>query len=504
MIRRLRSARPTRWAAALGVAGLGVAGLAACGGGGTSEPGLPDDPAAARHVLQRTGYGADAWSRARIEELGVEGYLEEQLAPASIDDSALAARLAAYPTLSMSYPELAVAYEAMPAVPIQELVAAKVVRSVASRRQLEQVLVDFWFDHFNVFGADGPVLFAVGPYERDAIRPHVLGRFEDMLLAVSRHAAMLFYLDNYLSSREGYVDGEGVTRGLNENFARELLELHTVGVDGGYTQQDVVDVARAFTGWAISPPPFASEDGFFFLAGAHDEDAKQVMELYLPPGRGMGDGLDVVEYLATHPRTARFLCGKLVQRFVSEERPEGAVADCAQAYLDGGGDLEVVMRTLLFSREFFDAAHRGAKVKRPLHFMASVVRATGLPLDPSVVEGVAGYLSLLGEPLYLARPPTGHPDESVAWASGGAVVSRFNLSELLSAPDVAPGIDWGATGGSDAEVVDGVADRLLPGGLSDATRDLLIDHLETAGLADPQRIWEAGALVLASPDFQRH
>ncbi len=483
----------------------------ACSDGGGSGAGAPpaDDPApdpAPAQALSRTAYGPDPWTRDRVEQLGVDAYLEEQLDPASLDDSALEARLAAYPSLTLGYYDLVDQYQAEPFQPLLELLRAKLLRATFSRRQLEQVLVDFWFDHFNVFGADGFTNFAVGPYERDAIRPHVLGRFEDMLRAVARSPAMLYYLDNYLSSAEGFVF-QGEVRGINENYARELLELHTLGVAGGYDQDDVIEVARALTGWTIGPPLLGDPDGFFFWSDAHDDDAKSVMnELYLPAGGGMQDGLDLIAYLAAHPSTASFLCGKLVVRFVSEDPPSEVVEACRDAYLASDGDLREATRAIVFSDAFRNRDHLGTKVKRPLVFLASLARATGLSLDDSaVVDGLVFYAGLLGEPLYQARPPTGHPDASSYWAGGGTLVSRFNLLTLVTASDGVLGIDWGVTGGSASEIVDALAESLFPDGVDTATRSAAIDHVEgLGGLPDPLRVREAAMVLLASPDFMRH
>jgi uncharacterized protein (DUF1800 family) len=483
--------------------GLALAACGGGGGGGDADAGSAG-PSFEAHVLARAGYGPDAWSEQRIAALGADAYLDEQLHPASIPDDALEARLAAYPSLGQELQPLLENYEDEPFEPILELIRAKLLRSALSHRQLEQVLVDFWFDHFNVYGADGFTNFAVVPYERRAIRPFVLGRFEDLLGAVARNAAMLYYLDNYLSSREGFVF-EGEERGINENWARELLELHTVGVDGGYTQQDVIEVARAFTGWTIGPAFLSDVDGFFFWNAAHDPGAKQVMQLSLPAGRGVADGLGVVAYLASHPKTARFVCTRLVQRFVSETPPARLVEECASVYLSSDGDLRSVTRAILFSSAFRDPAVRGAKVKRPLVFVASLARASGIALEGDLLDGLVFYAGLLGEALYQAHPPTGYPDDSAYWASGGTLVSRLNLVSLLTDADLLLGIDWGVTTGTSAEIVDALVSRLLSGSVASDTREAAISRVDALGaVPDPVRVREAAALLLSSPDFMRH
>jgi uncharacterized protein (DUF1800 family) len=489
------------WAALLFLPACSGGGGGGSGGsGGTNEAAIELET----HAQDRVAFGPDTWTADRVRALGLDAFLDEQLAPASIDDSALETRLAAdYTTLDLTYAELYALLGTPGRQPISDLIEARLLRSVLTHRQLEQALVDFWFNHFNVFGIDGFNNFVLNSYERDAIRPHVLGRFEDMLVAVARHPSMLFYLDNYLNAKEGFVF-QGQVRGLNENYARELLELHTVGVDGGYTQPDVVAVARAFTGWTIGDgTSFGDPNGFFFWAAAHDDDAKTIMQdLYLPPGGGMQDGLDVLAFLAAHPSTANFLCTKLVRRFVDEDAPEGLVSACSTTYLASDGDLAEVMRTLLFSPEFRSEDHRGRKVKRPVHYIASLIRATEFDLTRDLAEILIGVPGVLGEPMFLAAPPTGFPDASSHWASGGTLVQRFNYARDVVGADL--GIDWGVTSGTTDEIVDGVADRIRLG-LEAATRADVIRYVDGLGnIPDDQRVREAAAALLASPDFLRH
>lgn len=498
------------WLAALGL-------VLGCDAAGTVPPGpAPDTDALNAHVLSRIGYGPDAFSRARIDEIGARAYVAEQLAPDRVADPLVDAMRASRPALDMGFHGLVEAFplgSGTEAEPLRELLEMKLLRSIHGRRQLEQVLVDFWFDHFNVYAQDGIAIHAVIPFERDAIRPHVLGRFEDMLHAVARSPAMLFYLDNYRSRREGFVY-QGEVGGLNENYARELLELHTVGVDGGYDQQDVIEVARAFTGWTIGPRPLAERDGFLFWPEAHDPGPKSVMgELRIAPGGGRRDGRDVIAFLAAHPRTAAHLCRKLVVRFVDETPPEEVVTACREAYLERDGDLRAALRAILLSPAFLDVRRAGAKVKRPIHFVASLARASGMRVEGvdlpggtyTLLDALVHFVDLMGEPLYRAPAPDGLPDASAHWASAGALVSRFKLVEALVEADVLLGMDFGAAGGSDAEVVDAVADTLLPGGLSDATRGVVLAHLAPyRALPLQRRAREAAALLLSSPDFMTH
>jgi uncharacterized protein (DUF1800 family) len=496
--------------------GLGLA----CDPGGAATPAAaPVDPLVLQaHVLSRIGYGPDAWTLARIDSLGVTAYIEEQLDPARIPEPEIDARLADVPALQMSFHDLMETYPLnQPGLrqPVVDLMRLKLLRSILGRRQLEQVLVDFWFDHFNVYGLDALTIHGVIPYERDVIRPGVLGRFEDMLLGVARSPAMLYYLDNFRSSRDGFEFGDEI-RGLNENYARELLELHTLGVDGGYDQQDVIEVARAFTGWTIAPRAIAGADGYFFWPDAHDDAEKSLMgDLLLRAGGGETDGEAVIAYLAAHPSTAHFLCSKLVTRFVDENPPDTSVNRCQDTYLASDGDLREVMRSILLSPDFLDPARAGAKVKRPLHWASSLARTTGLDVDYVLdsaegepitpIEALVYYLQLLGEPVYQAHPPTGYPDESLHWASGGSLVTRFGLVSLIAGGDVVLDVDWGATGGGDAALVHAVSQKLLPGGVRASTRDATLAHLSQYPLApDALRVREAGALLLSSPDFMRH
>jgi hypothetical protein len=499
--------------AALAVGSLAV-GCSDGGSGGGGAP--PSDPAPQAdaasleaQVLSRTGYGPDAWSRERIAEIGVDAYLEEQLDPASIPDDASDFRLSFFPSLTLSYHEILDRYETPSFEPFYELLHAKMVRAILSRRQLEQVLVDFWFDHFNVFGADGFSNRVVGVFERDAIRPHVLGSFEDMLRAVARNPAMLYYLDNFQSMKEGFVL-DGKERGINENYSRELLELHTLGVDGGFDQDDVIEAARALTGWTFAPEQLGDPSGFYFRAEAHDDEAKSLLgTLHLPAGGGEQDGLDLITFLAAHPSTANLLCTKLVVRFVSEEPPVRGVDSCRDAYLDSGGDLKHVMRAILDSADFRSARNVGTKVKRPHVFLAGAARAMALPLTPEILDMLVSHAELMGEPLYQAHPPTGYPDASSHWASGGTLVSRFNYVSLFMADDVL--VDWlledklGISGGSAETIVDQLIETLFPGAVEETTRSLAIAHVEGLGGApDAVRVREAATVLLASSDFMLH
>jgi hypothetical protein len=455
----------------------------------------------AQHVLNRTGYGWNDDTRARLRELGVERYIREQLQPEDIDDGALETMLTRLPSLEMGFQDLRAAYpqQAEPGQPrlldvLRELQEAKLLRAIAGRRQLQEVLVDFWFNHFNVMTAGNRRGWDISPYERLAIRPHVLGRFRDLLLATARSPAMGDYLDNRLNR----------VNALNENYARELLELHTLGVDGGYTEADVVEVARCFTGWRSD---YDAPDGFRFQASWHDQGRKTIMGvLEIPSGGGEQDGVDVIEFLAAHPSTARFIARKLVVRFVSEEPPAALVAAAADTYLATGGDLRAVMETILLSPEFLDEpAYRGTKVKRPPHLFASLARALGADPGQLDLARVRNHVRDLGEDLYKAPPPTGYPDASGFWTSPGTVLLRFNWTERA-----ARGLDgfrfaWPAAGPGAAEITDALLARLFVAPVSGATHDTVVAFVDLLGQADHDvRLEQAAAVLLSSPEFLQH
>jgi uncharacterized protein (DUF1800 family) len=316
-----------------------------------------------------------------------------------------------------------------------DLQEAKVYRAIYSNRQLEEVLTDFWFNHFNVYLDKGADRYLTSSYERDAIRPHILGKFRDLLQATAQHPAMLFYLDNFQSVSPDAAE-RGIRRrqqapkrrrGLNENYARELLELHTLGVDGGYTQQDIVNVARAFTGWTIGQPYRDPE--FFYNARMHDSGDKTVLGVKIPAGGGREDGLRVLDIVANHPSTARFVSRKLAQRFVADNPPDSLVNTMAATWRKTDGDLREVMRTMLRSREFWsDHAYR-SKVKSPLEYVASAARATGA--DVTFAFGLAEQISKMGEPLYRKQEPTGYANTSEEWVNSGALLERMNFALAL-------------------------------------------------------------------------
>ena len=423
-----------------------------------AAPTPPADDAAIVHALSRLAFGARPGDIERVKAIGLAAWIERQLEPRRLDDRAVERTLATLPSLPMSIAELHKEYPRPPARdksadpqmtpralyerpppekrPIRivaEMQAARLVRAIESERQLEEVMVDFWFNHFNVHAAKGEVKWYLTSYERDVIRPHALGRFGDLLRGTATHPAMLFYLDNWLSTRPDFTlrfgPNRGKRAGLNENYARELMELHTLGVDGGYTQKDVTEVARAFTGWTIKRP---RQDGeFMFNERLHDTGQKAVLGHVIKAGRGERDGEQVLDILARHPSTASFIATKLARRFVSDTPPPALIDRVAARFRETDGDLREVVRAILTSPEFFAAEAYHAKVKTPFEFVVSAVRATNA--DVRDARSLVQQLAQMGMPLYQCQPPTGYKDTADAWVNTGALVARMNFGLALAA-----------------------------------------------------------------------
>ena len=476
---------------------------------------------------------------------------------------------------------------ASPARIVLELSQAKLLRAVYSERQLEEVMTDFWFNHFNVFIGKGADRWLTTSYEQEAIRPRALGKFRDLLGATASHPAMLFYLDNWLSAdpkadyderalRQRYAgtlreqgtypgallveifrqrgmdpiqaqryiarqldrmneppgsrlaqrrsagraerapDGQPrrpapaqpPRRGLNENYARELLELHTLGVDAGYTQQDIIEVARCFTGWTLLPLQFGPR--FLYVDEFHDRGAKRVLGQEIKNG-GRQDGERVLDLVARHPATARFISTKLARRFVSDAPPASLVDKMAATFRETDGDIRAVLRTLFSSEEFWSPGAVNAKVKTPLEFVASAARTTGAEVD-DLPPGLVIALRALGQPLYSAQPPTGYKDTADAWVSTGALLSRMKVAMGLAANRL-PGVRVEPPAEalrveSTRQLVTQLGQQLLGQELSESTRAALeaelakaTPALEAGGRQAQARL--ALGWLLASPEFQR-
>jgi uncharacterized protein (DUF1800 family) len=442
----------------------------------------------------------------------------------------------------------------------EELMQAKLLRAIYSERQLEEVMTDFWFNHFNVFIGKGADHYLLTSYERDVIRPHALGKFEDLLVATAKSPAMLLYLDNWLSVGPNSDVALGIRKnpprprgrrrfplppqpprqakgkgkrnsGLNENYGRELMELHTLGVNGGYTQRDVTEVARVLTGWTIDQPQKGG--GFKFEERMHEPGTKFVLGQKIKQ-HGEKEGVEVLRLLARHPSTAHFICTKLAMRFVSDDPPPALVENMAQTFLKKDGDIREVLKTMFRSPEFWsDGAYR-AKMKTPLEFVVSAVRATGA--DVADAMPLARQLNQLGMPLYGMQPPTGYSMKSEAWVNSSALLGRMNFSvalmsgkikgtrvdadRLVAPPADAPGA---ATATAAAPAPDPrrtlawLETSLLAGEVSRQTHDAIISQIEAqnpppagkpvaANGKSPSPVTSTGTiagLLLGSPEFQR-
>jgi uncharacterized protein (DUF1800 family) len=413
------------------------------------------------------------------------------------------------------------------------------IRATQSDRQLGEVMADFWSNHFNIFVGKTLDRVYLPAYIEQTIRPRALGSFEDLLIATAQSPAMMVYLDNAQSvapgSRPPALDRLGRLRllrgrgrmpgglfpgrdprmdstlqqaarrrptGLNENYARELLELHTLGVDGGYTQADVTEVARVLTGWSVAPPPRGG--GFSFNDWAHDRGAKTVLGIEFPSGRGEDEGLRLLKLLAAHPSTMHFVSGKLCARFVGDTPPDGCVDDAVRAWKRSGGNLREVLRAVLHSPDFWAAANVGSKVKTPLEFVVSAVRAVGGVMDstPRLAQAVAR----LGQPLYQHVAPNGYGEQQEDWVNSGALLNRMNLALALAANRL-PGVEVSLDailplGESREQLVDAVNALILGGHMSAQTRKVILEQL--AGVDDPTQARAlAVGLALGGPEFQR-
>ncbi|MGA7855513.1 MAG: DUF1800 domain-containing protein [Candidatus Acidiferrales bacterium] len=555
------------------------------------------------HALNRLAYGPRPGDVERIRQMGLEKWIEQQLHPETIDDQALNERLQRYPTLSMSSKQLLEEFPRPKQVAkqegitkeqaqeqlkskqqtaesqiivtgnenldkaqqqlaklqgpnriIAELSMAKLDRAIYSDRQLEAVMEDFWFNHFNVFANKGDDKWLLTSYERHTIRPHTMGKFQDLLIATAQSPAMLFFLDNYLSAdpaavarmeaerdmrraryQGAFVGGSMPTpgtfpgpatgparptpvaakkqeRGLNENYGREVMELHTVGVDAGYTQQDVIQMAECLTGWTIHEP--RRDPQFFFDEKIHAEGKKVVMGRTFNYG-GEKDGEEALKMLAGRRATATFISTELARHFVSDNPPPALVERMAKSFEASSGDIRTVLKTMIYSPEFWSQEAYRAKVKTPFELVASTARA--LNAEMTITLPLTQWVSRMGEPLYLCQPPTGYSDKSETWVNTGALLNRLNFS-LAFAGDKMGGatVDLRSMLGDDAAKDPNAAlqrslQEFLDGQVAQSTQDTLQARLKDpqilqARLDDPVKEVNEGlivGLVLGAPEFQR-
>ncbi|MBI4673560.1 MAG: DUF1800 domain-containing protein [Chloroflexi bacterium] len=509
-------------------------------------------------ALNRLAFGPRPRDVERVRAMGVDAFIEQQLAPETIGDAAVEEMLRVFPSLNMDIPEL-FKYYALPFMQnapqpannfdvgaavrgflglfepktetnptpqpaenrdqsVLELVQATVLRQVYSERQLFEVMVDFWSNHFNIYILKSQCRILKTWDDRAVIRKHALGKFRDLLYASAHSPAMLVYLDNVTNVK-------GVAQ---ENYARELLELHTLGVDGGYTQSDVQNVARAFTGWSAVGPrdmgvdfAYAELGDFLFRKNQHDDGAKTVLGKTLAAGGGVRDGEQVLDLLAAHPKTAEYIAFKLVRRFVDDNPPASLVARAAEAFTQNDGEIRAVLDTILRSDEFKTSF--GKKVKRPLEFTASALRAldatptnaelkkVSLKNNPKTNpqkkrqpgESLARVLRALGQVPFLWQAPNGYPDVAGAWINSNNLLTRWNFALALTRNRVLEfevALDATARNAAPDALVDTWGTRVLQRALPDADRAKLIAYAEQDHSA--QRVENLVALLLASPHFQ--
>lgn len=571
------------------------------------------------HLLDRTSFGPRPGEVERVLKLGWQKYLDEQLHPERIEDQALEQKLKNIESQRLSNSELARNYYPPQQViaatlkargmdiadmkggqanadqmaadkakdedarrrearrvlaeagykPGQQLIAetqaAKIQRAVYSERQLQEVMTDFWFNHFNIYMQKGADRVLTTAYERDTIRPRVFGKFEDLLKATAESPAMLWYLDNWQSAtpnmkmpafnnrqelRQLRNNGDltkidrqrlkqmrelmaqrnaqnaqnpqdaakpqpkRMPRGINENYAREIMELHTLGVEGGYTQKDVQEVARCFTGWTLRNPRAGAE--FVFSKFMHDDGEKTVLGKKNPTGGGVQDGYTVIHLLATHPSTAKFVSTKLARKFVADNPPASLVNKMSLTFQKTEGDIREVLKTMFSASEFWSPEVYRAKIKTPFEMTVSAVRALGAETNGN--PQFHRWLAQMGEGLFLMQPPTGYPDTAEHWVNTGALLERMNFALALSSNRIvgtradlsklAPGLPLT----SQAQLVDHYAKVLLRGEMSPQTRATIDKSLRETQLAmnTPSKSAESAkdavkivGLLLGSPEFQR-
>ncbi len=572
---------------------------------------MTDDQRVA-HVLSRLTFGARPGDFERVKTMGVEAFINQQLDPDSIDNTAVIAKLKRLPTLGMATPVIIEQYTppkpvaspspapVMTATPpktiadnslnqvpqltantnttamsgemqmkeaadkmagpvsekkdasgtlalqapkpppppknpqmvVNELQRAKLLRAVYSDQQLYELMVDFWENHFSIFANKDDDRYLLTGYDRETIRPFAMGRFRDLLGATAHSPAMLYYLDNWRSSvpRPYPAKGDkpaGVDGGFNENYARELMELHTLGVDGGYTQKDVQEIARCFSGWTIQKP---NEQGLFlYRPGLHDDGEKVVLGHKILAGGGIADGERVLDILATHPSTAKFIATKLARRFISDDPPQSVIDRAAAVFLKTDGSIRETLRAIVTSPEFFSASAYRAKTRSPFEYVAAAMRALNVETDGD--RPVLDFISRMGQPLFGRITPDGYSDRAEQWLSSGAMIARLNFASALAANRLkGTNINFRKLfEGSDESNKEVIAARLtrltISGDLSNSSRAAIEKILQSdssisspppatvSAAYDPKAAQTPGApvayvselltLLLGSPEFQQ-
>ncbi len=455
-------------------------------------PTLPWTPLEAEDflALNRLTFGSRVEERARFVEIGLPAFIEEQLDFASIDDFDCEILLQPFKTLRMEANEIeAVTNQLFDGYdrerPANELRQATLLRQIYSKRQLYEVMVEFWSDHFNIFIEKEPLFFLKPVDDREVIRKHALGNFRDLVWASAHSPAMLVYLDNHVNEKSH----------PNENYARELMELHTLGVDGGYTQNDVMELARCLTGWTVKEHFWLGE--FTFNQDIHDEGVKNVLGLAIQPN-GQGEAEQVIDHLVMHPATARFIATKLTRRFIADDPPQEIVEKATRTFLNTSGDIKSVLRVILLD----GLALAQPKYKRPANFVASALRLTNTESDGALHD----YLLRMGQPYFNLPTPDGYPDVSAPWQSN--LMPRWQFAFELMRGEIAGTnnnlnrlLDVASTGIL-ADDVDALTSLLLGSPLERFARDELIDSVYSTGVTPEETLQILAAGILASPAFQ--
>jgi len=527
----------------------GVALMALCGLLGGVQAQAAPIPSNLRpvHVLNRLAFGPRPGDIERVKEIGVERYIQEQLHPESIPvPASLTSQLDALDTLRMTPVQLFIAYRPFQPglkragteagateqfkaarqrarIIMEQAAQARLMRAIEDPRQLQEVMVDFWFNHFNVFAGKGLDYLWTGAYEQEAIRPYAMGRFRDLLGATATHPAMLFYLDNWLNTGPGTPGARGKFEGLNENYARELMELHTLGVNGGYTQHDVTELARIFTGWGLinrgrarrtfmwrwmrgaDAEGITTGNGFYFDPNRHDFGTKVFLG-HTIEGSGMREGQEALDILARSPATAHHIAYELAQYFVADNPPPALVRRLAATFEESGGNIRAVLGTLFHSPEFWDQKYYANRFKTPYQFVISAVRATGV--SPRNFRPLLGMMAQLGEPLYACQTPDGYKVTQDAWLNPDAMMRRLSFATALGTghlplampppeePDGAAPMPAVARG--PAAMIDPPDPYQLA-----ATIGNSFTHQTAATVRETQPQLRA-ALILGSPEFMMH
>lgn len=455
-----------------------------------------------QHLLKRATWGITPEMLAYAQSIGRDAWLDEQLNPEQINNSKLEREMQLQPVWRMSRREIYDAFSDNDYEIAMRIRQGVFTQAIYSEQQLLERMIDFWRDHFSISDEtdyNAELLL----FERNVLRKHALGKFQDILIASARHPAMLVYLDNFVSEKEA----------PNENYARELLELHTLGVDGAYTEEDIREIARALTGWTTH---LGTKDGFYFDQGRHDADRKFILGHRFPAGRGIEDGLQVLSLVARHPDTARFMATKLCRRFVSDQPPASLINSATEVWKSTNGDIKAILRHILLSAEFEQSA--GEKYMRPFEYVVAMFRATGN--DVINWYTVEEMLAQLGQYPHGWHPPNGYPDVAGAWINTGGLLNRWNTAMYLThtahenmdegwgiVSRISQHIDNPLTAG---ELVDQIATRLWGEPINGPARDQFIDYASDGNGADlpltanllARKMTSTFGLMFASPYYQ--